>query len=432
MNAATTMRMNTDLLREPVLCAVSGGVDSMYLLCRLRSLGYAVIAAHYNHALRGAESDRDERFVRDYCAREGIECIVGRGDVAAYAKESGLGIEEAARALRYAFLEKAADECAAGCIATAHNANDNAETMLFHLARGSGLRGLCGIPPVRGRIVRPMLSVTRDEAERWLLQQGIGHVDDSTNAQDEYARNRIRHSVVPVMEQINAGFIENTARCAERLRADEEYLSAVAAEHIARQGANAAAIAALPEPIAARVVRRLAGQPIQARHVAMALRVAKNGGAADITGTRVYRENGLLLFGAAQTAELPLREVTEGEIFLPEAGMMLRCQRGAAEGIYRPFTTFCFSLDKICGKLSVGARQTGDRMRPAGRGCTKTLKQLFAEAGVPASRRGAWPVVRDERGPLAVYGIGVDERACASPEETDAIKIEFIPQSGEE
>lgn len=426
------MRMNTDLLREPVLCAVSGGVDSMYLLCRLRSLGYDVIAAHYNHRLRGEESERDERFVRDFCAANGIRCVVGSGDVAAYARASGIGIEEAAREMRYAFLAQTASELSAGCIATAHNANDNAETMLFHLARGSGLRGLGGIPPVRGDIVRPMLSVTRREAEKWLSERGIPHVDDSTNELDDYARNRIRHGVVPVMEQINAAFVENAARCAERLRADEDYLNAVATEHIRLHGADAAALSALAEPIAARVVMQLAGASLSAKHIAAVLHVAKNGGAADVTGARVQRVDGKLLFGVPDARSLPPREVAEGELDLPEAGLRLRCRRGKAERIYRPFTTFCFSSDKICGKLSVSARQTGDRMRPVGRGCTKKLKQLFAEAGVDAPRRDAWPVIRDERGVLAVYGIGADERACARSDEPDALIIEFIPHSGEE
>ena len=424
--------MNTEFLREPVLCAVSGGIDSMYLLCRLRAMGWRVIAAHFNHRLRGEESERDERFVRAFCGERDIPCVVGSGDVGAYARENGLGTEEAARAKRYEFLERAADELSAGCIATAHTADDNAETMLFNLARGSGLRGLSGIPPVRGRIVRPMLSVTRAEAERWLEAQGIAHVEDSTNADDAYARNRIRRAVVPVLRSVNAGFVENAARSAALLRADEAYLSAQAAEHIRLHGADAAALAALPEPVAARAVRQLAGRPVSAGHIAAVLHIAKAGGAADIPGMRVVRAGGKLVFGAAEGGVLPDRSVAEGMTPLPEAGLLLRCGRGTAEAVCRPFTTFCFSSDKICGKISVTARRAGDRLRPAGRGCTKTLKQLFLEGGVEPGRRDAWPVLRDENGILAVYGLAVGERACAQPGEPDAIKIEFIPWDGEE
>ena len=424
--------MNTDSLREPVLCAVSGGIDSMYLLCRLHERDWRVVAAHFNHRLRGEESERDECFVRDFCAARDIPCVTGGGDVAAYAREHGLGTEEAARALRYAFLERTADEQGAGCIATAHTADDNAETILLNLARGSGLRGLCGIPPVRGRIVRPMLDVTRAEAERWLSERDIPHVEDSTNAGDEYARNRIRHAVVPVLRGINGGFVENTARSAALLRADEEYLCAEAAEHIRLHGTDAAALSALAEPIAARVLRRLAGHAMSARHIAAVLHVAKCGGVTDVSGMRVARVGGSLVFGVAEAVVLPERELTEGETALPEAGLLLRLGHGTAEAVHRPFTTFFFSSDKICGKLFVTARRGGDRLRPLGRGCTKTLKQLFLEAGIEAGRRDAWPVLRDERGVLAVYGLAVDERVCARAGEPDAIKIEFIPQDGEE
>ena len=169
-----------------VLCAVSGGADSVYLLHRClegaAGHGYAVCAAHYDHGLRVEESGRDSRFVADMCRELGVECLTGRGDVRSYARERRLGTEEAARELRYAFLQEAAGKMGAQLIATAHNAGDNAETMLLALARGAGLRGLGGIPPRRGNIVRPMLAVTRAEVEEYLAARGIAHVEDSTNA----------------------------------------------------------------------------------------------------------------------------------------------------------------------------------------------------------------------------------------------------------
>ena len=190
-----------------VLCAVSGGADSVCLLhscLRLARGGdTTVCAAHYNHCLRGGESDRDERFVRSLCASLGVELRVGRGDVAAYARGRGMGTEEAARELRYAFLEEAADELGCGYILTAHNADDNAETMLMALVRGSGPRGLAGIPPRRGRILRPMLGATRAEIEAYLAENGLEHVEDSTNECTDYTRNRIRKLCMPVLREIN-------------------------------------------------------------------------------------------------------------------------------------------------------------------------------------------------------------------------------------
>ena len=201
--------MDTKLLPRDglILCAVSGGADSMYLLARLRELGYTVAAGHYNHGLRGTEADRDEAFVRDFCAARGIPFVSEKGDVAAFAAEQGMGTEAAARTLRYAFLERAADDLGAAVIATAHTAGDNAETVLLHLARGSGLKGLGGIPPKRGRVVRPMLDVTRAEVESYLAEHDIKYVTDSTNGEDDYARNRVRHGAVPALETVNPAFL---------------------------------------------------------------------------------------------------------------------------------------------------------------------------------------------------------------------------------
>ena len=232
--------MNESLLPRSgvLLCAVSGGADSVYLLHKLRELagetGYVLECAHFNHCLRGAESDRDEDFVRGLCEALGIRAHFGRGEVAAFAARMGLGEEDAARRLRYAFLEETADKIGAIAIATAHTADDNAETMLLNLARGAGLRGLCGIPERRGRIIRPMLGVTRREVEEYLAERGITHVEDSSNARDDYARNRIRHRAVPALLSVNPEFAQAAGRAAVLLRRDPELRRAVGAGTPAR------------------------------------------------------------------------------------------------------------------------------------------------------------------------------------------------------
>lgn len=420
--------MITEHLREPVLCAVSGGVDSMYMLCRLLAEGWQVEAAHFNHGLRGGEADRDEAFVRDFCRDRGVPFHAGRGDVLALAAREGLSVEDAARRLRYDFLARTADTVGAGCIATAHNAEDNAETLLLHLARGTGLRGLGGIPPKRGRIVRPMLDETRARAERWLTERGIGHVEDSSNASDAYARNRIRHAVTPVMREINSAFVQNAARTASLLRRDEEFLQSLAEVHIRDHGASARALAELPEPVAARVLRRLAGTELSEAHIRALLHIARQGGAADVPGLRVQRVGDELMFGAEDAPELPERELPMGELLLPEAGLAVYCESVYGEApVHTEFKRFYFSRNDICGKISIGMRRPGDRMRPAGRGCGKSLKQLFMELGVPASRRAAWPVLRDEAGVIALYGLGVDERVCPGKGAQELLTVRFVP-----
>lgn len=428
--------MDTDLLPAGglVLCAVSGGADSVYLLCRLLELGFPVACAHYHHGLRGAEADRDEAFVRELCAGRGVPFVSERGDVRALAAVWHVGIEEAARRARYDFLERAADELGAAVIATAHTADDQLETMLMHLARGAGLAGLAGIPAVRGRIVRPMLGVTRAEIAAWLTARNVPHVEDSTNALPEHARNRVRHTVVPALRSEYPAAARAAARAASLLREDEAFLSGLARalldEHADAGSVRASALCAAPKPVAARAVRMLAGRPLTAEHTDAVLRAAREGGFADVYGLRVGRAGDRLIFGAAEQPALPERAVTVGStVWVPEAGLLVRCERAEkyTELVHKPFNTFYFSCEKICGNMTITARRPGDALRPAGRGCTKSMKQLLAELGVPAWERGRVPVLRDEAGPLCIPGVPPAERACAAPGDVDIIKIGFVP-----
>ena len=423
----TATKMITEHLKEPILCAVSGGADSMYMLARLQSEGFSVMAAHFNHCLRGAESDRDEDFVRGFCAANGVLFAAERGNVRACAAKKGMSLETAARELRYAFLQRTAERFGAGCIATAHTADDNAETMLFHLARGTGLRGLGGIPPVRGNIVRPILDCTRSEIMSWLTEHGVPFVEDSTNASDDYARNRIRHAVCPVLTEINEGFLQNTVRTAQLLREDEEFLQSLADAHIAEHGADALALCELPQPVAVRVVRTLTRADLSRVHLDAILRVAREGGTADVPGMRVTRRGGQLCIGA-EHEKLREQRVVDGEMTLEEAGLVLAAQKEkACAKNGAPWRTFFFPDEAICGTMSVGPRREGDRIRPIGRGCSKSLKQLFQEAGVEPWQRDVWPVLRDESGVLAVYGIAADERTAGDGNDKNGWKIVFQP-----
>ena len=189
-----------DMLRpgQPVLAALSGGADSVALVCVLRALGYAVRAYHLNHCLRGQESERDAAFVHSLCTKLDVPLTLEREDAAAYAAQTGESVETAARKLRYARLSGCAARQGITRIATAHTADDNLETMLFHLARGTGTRGMAGIPPVRGQIIRPLWTATRAEVEAYLSGLGQDFVVDSSNLSLDYTRNRIRHTVVPL------------------------------------------------------------------------------------------------------------------------------------------------------------------------------------------------------------------------------------------
>ena len=194
---------------DRVYCAVSGGADSMALLWAMyllrEKLGITLAAAHFNHRLRGEESDRDAQFVSDFCRAYGIALTMGEGSI----RPEGKGLEAAARNARYAFLEQLP-----GKVATAHTADDNAETVLLHLIRGTGLQGLGGIPPCRGRLIRPMLTVTREQVMDFLAQYHIPHIEDSTNAEDTFLRNRLRHGVMPLLKAENPRLAENLSAMA--------------------------------------------------------------------------------------------------------------------------------------------------------------------------------------------------------------------------
>ena len=230
-----------------ILVALSGGGDSMALLSVLEKLAQErdlhLHAAHFNHQLRGEESQRDETFVTEWCEKRNIPLIIGQGDVAQEAKEQGKGVEETARAMRYGFLTQAAQDLGADKLATAHHADDNAETVLLHLVRGAGLDGLTGIPPVRGILIRPLLAIPQSDIAAYLEQEGIPHVEDSSNFDLTYARNRLRQEVVPVLQELNPAFISTLTANLDHLREDRDLLEGMAQRAIqeARLAAEAAA-----------------------------------------------------------------------------------------------------------------------------------------------------------------------------------------------
>ncbi len=418
-----------------ILCAVSGGADSVMLLHYLSRIeGVDVVAAHYNHCLRGAESDRDEEFVKALCEKLGIKCVIGRGDVAAFAAQSGRSIEDAARVLRYEFLSEAAGRENCAGIATAHNADDNAETVLLNLARGTGLKGLCGIPPVRGMFIRPLLQTTRAEIEEYLRERGLEHIEDSSNASDDYSRNRIRHHVTPVLRQGNPAFAETVSRMTESLREDEEYFHGEALSFIAENSGEdgslpAAAFMALPGSVRMRVLRIKCGGSLEMVHrraIENICLVRSVRAHADIPGMRVTREFDRLIFAAEEGAAIEPVELKPGEtIHLPGAGLNISCEFvPKCTEVHKSFNTFFFKSENICGRMFVGSRKDGDKIRLLGRNCTKSVRRLFSEAHYSIAARVSCPVIRDEKGSIAVYGFGVDER-CAAKSGDNCIVIKI-------
>lgn len=398
---------------DRVICAVSGGTDSVALLVALyllrENLGITLEAAHFNHRLRGEESDGDEAFVKALCDRYEIPLHLGSGQIVPGKK----GLEAAAREARYAFLRGLP-----GKIATAHTADDNAETVLLHLVRGTGLKGLGGIAPVNGRVIRPMLTVTRREVELFSAEYALPHREDSTNATDLFLRNRIRRKVMPLLAQENPSLAETMSTMALGLREDEKYLSQMAGEALP-------AVTELREMHPALRVRALErflkenGVPEpEKRHIALMEQLVfsdKPSARADFPGGVVIARRYDTLEALGEAQPLPERAL-EGGLELPELGLRAVCI--TAEEIVNTPDTFTVVPR---GKMVIRSRCPGDRIRLSGG--TKSLKKLFIDRKIPARQRNQIPVVCDEAGILGVYGIGADRNRI--PQTLPAVTIRF-------
>lgn len=398
-----------------LLCAVSGGVDSMCLLDFTvrwaEARGIAVAAAHVHHGLRGALADRDEAFVRDYCAGRGIPFVVARGDARAVAREEGLSVEEAARRLRYAFLEDAAAKRHSAAILTAHHADDNAETMLLNLCRGTGSAGL-GIPAVRGTIYRPFLELTRAQLADYAAAWGLPHVEDETNDEDDAARNVLRHRVLPVLREINPKAAQNMARSAGLLAAEDAALDGLA-EQLLERAELSGDRAVLPWE-----VLRAAPEALRGRAV-LGLMETVCGRRRDLSASHA---GAVLALGKGQTCSLPygLLARSEGEtleIFkaapMPQSVALLPGQTvkfgnwRVMLGSKGPPGSISYRLH-LPGPLEVTPWRSGDRMElPETRGA-RTLKRLFADEGISPDTRDRLPVLRTGERPVAAPYLGVD------------------------
>jgi len=382
---------------ETVVCAVSGGADSMALLWAMYllrgKLEISLAAAHFNHGLRGAESDRDEAFVREFCDSHGIVCHCGSGAVIPSEK----GLEAAAREARYGFLRTLP-----GKIATAHTADDNAETVLMHLLRGTGLKGLGGIVPVNGNVIRPMLGITRQEVLAFLEEYHIPYVEDSTNEENEYLRNRLRHFVVPLLEQENPRFAENVSAMALGLRQDSAFLEAQVEPTADVNQLQKMHPAVRKRALSAFLEKSGVKEP-EKTHISLLESLVfseKPSARAYFPGGIVIGRNYDKLAVQQEIAPLGAVQLTcPGEVRIP--GYRVAC-RFAEEPVNGPYA---FTVQPS-GIFWIRSRQTGDQIRlPGG---TKTLKKLFIDRKIPAGLRDQIPVVADAEGVLGICGFGAD------------------------
>ncbi len=410
---------------ETIIVAVSGGADSMALLCFFlkyqKALNVCVEAAHVNHGMR-EQADADEAFVRMFCEENGVRLHVWKEP-----RQTVPRSEDWARQVRYGFFEKLAKTNESLKIATAHTLTDQAETLLFRLARGTGMKGAAGIPVKRGIYIRPLLTLAREDTERYCHENKIEFVTDETNQQEHYARNRIRHRVLPQLEQINPKAQQALGEYCARVQVWQQYFEREGAnllrEAVCKEGWNASVLAKADPVLRTEALRQLVEEkqalcqndlPKLERLVAGECRAVQLAGSL-----RLERSGGILHWAekSEMPQDFPPQPALPGEYDLP-GGYRLKLQLIKAEE-YEQIKNFAQSekkgltnwldYDKINSSLSLRTRQPGDQFRLKGRNGSKTLKKLFNEKGIPTWQRALLPLLAEGSRVVWLWGEGVAE-----------------------
>lgn len=445
---------------DKVIIALSGGPDSVCLMDVLSRLkdeyGIRLYAAHLNHQIRGIEAQKDAMFCMKRCEEEGIMCFIKAYDVPAYSREKGLSIEEGARELRYGMFFELQKKLSADKIAVAHNLDDQAETLIMRMMRGTGLEGLKGMEYSRSDgIIRPLLDVTRAEIEAYISQRGLSFRIDSTNLEDIYTRNKIRLRLIPYMaDNFNVDIKKALSRMGSLLSDDAEYINSCAKTEFDRvcsmEGEGEVridtdALTALHNAISSRVVRMAIGailgdikgvQQVHIEYVIELARGGKEGSRIDISrGLMAIKENGRIVIKKNQAPDLNAEKMSfdyelesEGSVRIEEIGVRVQTKiidKGDSLHIERDRRTAYFDFEKVKGKLSVTSRMEGDRIRPIGLGGTKKLKDLFIDLKIEREKRDYIPVLRDENGVMWVMGYRLSEDYRVDAHTKKLLKVTF-------
>jgi tRNA(Ile)-lysidine synthase len=461
---------------DTVVVGVSGGPDSLCLLHVLKELqpesGIGLHVAHLEHGIRGAESRADAAYVEELARAWGLPVTVEHGNVPAYAREHTLAIEEAARRVRYLFLGRVAREVGTGCVAVGHNADDQVETILMHLMRGSGLGGLRGMLPVQTlgaegwwsgptlRLVRPLLDVPREQIEAHCDQHRLEPRFDRSNLDLTYHRNRIRHELIPRLESFNPRFREVLCRSARSITDDYDYLHSegqVAWENLASQSEGAVTFPlepwlelhpSLQRHLLREAIRRLRKslRDITWTHVEQ----ARTGLEEKDAGTRITLPQGLFLFKGYDTVvigeeipapdlplvpEDPLHLEVPGTTQIPggdwrvQADVLAR-QRMPEEALRNadPWQAY-LDLERTGDRLALRARRTGDRFQPLGMdGKSKSLNAFLIDAKVAQDVRDRLPLVVSTNYIVWVAGQRIDERAKITDHTREVLHLRFLKE----
>ena len=424
-----------------VLAAVSGGADSIALLCFLLEVraGYplSVSCVHVEHGLRGEASMEDLAFVRELCEKKSVAFYAVHVDAPAYAKAQGCGMEDAARTLRYDALQRIARESGADAIALAHHAGDQAETVLLHAIRGSDLRGLCAMRMRRGMLLRPLLGCTAQELRAYLDSIGQRWREDQSNKDVCYARNRIRHGVMPELERAAPGAGAALCRLANAAQRDEDYfaqtldaLDVHGIPLIDGIAAEKAQLAGLHPALLSRMLVRLIAQagikPQSAAVIeAIMAAIAQEDAAVNLSeGAHALIGGRYLCLTRADTPEIDVPLCVSGVTDTPFGAFEVRAAKPGETGDG-------YSAQRVPKRMLEGARVTnrreGDMMTPFGRKTPVKLKKLMIDAGVERAMRASMPVIRNHEQIIWTVGLRAAECCrCAGSENEETMIVRFL------
>lgn len=438
---------------DTVIVGLSGGADSVCLLHFLLSLKndlphLSVKATHVNHMIRGSEAIRDEEFCKELCTRLEVPLDILRADIPAIAKKEKKGLEECARDERYSHFARLLETYPKALVATAHNADDNLETMLFNLTRGSGTRGLSGISPVRESFIRPLLSCTSRQIREHLERSGIPFVTDSTNCDTAYTRNSIRYRTVPTLEDINPRVQDAALRLGEAARNDCDFIESKAIEFIDSQPLTRERLKSAHPALFQRIIRELYRRKCQStaelseKNVTDCRRLLEGeGGSVSLPGSYAFFADKYFVGIRPDTRERDpapksfkktvlifesVAHVGDYSVFLTQNENYINTIQ---ENIYNLSLHVQLDCGKMNGRLSARTRLPGDTVRI--HGMTKKLKKLFCDCGVPKDLRDTLPLIEDSEGIVFAPFIGARDGCLAPADANDILTIHIYKEEGE-
>lgn len=446
--------------RDRIIVAVSGGADSMCLLSVLTVLrpdyDLTLFAVHVNHCMRGTDADADETYVKDYCEREHIELQICTVDVKKLAREQKVSLEEAGRHARYEAFESAAKQFSCNKIAVAHHKGDTAETVLFHLFRGTGLKGMCGIPPVRDKIIRPLLLLEREEIEDYLISKGIGWCTDHTNLEDDYSRNKIRNQILTyARKEINPRAIGHIAALSMQMRELHDFITEETKKAYEKTVVhtessvivNAVDFISLSPVIQKELIMFLLfedfsiGGNITERHIADVLTLMKKQ-----TGKQISLPQGIIVKRCYEGIVFLKNAMRQEELYKDDLHF---CQEVRIPGIYElPWLgkklrlslidyknyiiipknkyTKWFDYDKIVNAVKLRRRKKEDYLIISKEGGRKSLKSFFIDNKIPKEERDEILVLADGSNILLVPGLRSGEGCHIDKQTTRVLTAELI------